>query len=59
MVNGFTAEETTFCGNSGYTVKQYHDGAVVLSQFVESSAYDDFCAWIGTQPIILEGDEKA
>ena len=60
MVDGFTAEKTTFSGKRGYMVRQYRGGVVILSQFVELSAYADFCDWIGTRPEITgESEVKA
>ena len=52
MGNGLKAIPVIFNGESGYMVSQYHNGKMVVEQFVPESAYKDFCEAIGIVPVM-------
>jgi len=53
MKNGFTAEKCSFQGVPGYTVKQWHDGICICSQFIPKSSFQSFCDAVGVAPVML------
>lgn len=49
----FTAEKTDFCGEDGYTVKQYDKENVVVEQFVLAECFENFCNAAGIKPEMI------
>lgn len=43
LKDGFTAESCNFQGEPGYMLHQWHDSAVVCSQFVPQKYFAQFC----------------
>lgn len=54
---GFTAELCNFQGKPGYMLHQWHNSAVVCSQFVPQKHFAQFCndAGINKDNIIFKG----
>lgn len=49
----FVAEVCTFQGDSGFMVKQIHNGIVVSDQFLRDDEFDEYCELIGVKPVIV------
>lgn len=57
MSDKFTAKECNFQGDPGYILSQIRNGETIITQFIQKSAFQDFCRMTGINPEMIDSGE--